>query len=57
MEYKGNNTFHLSYRIKPPFMLNEITLSVIFLTSGKGAKLAPLKGVIFDTFIFNYTYT
>jgi hypothetical protein len=38
-------------------MLNKIALSIIFLALKKGAKLAPLKGVIFSTFKFSYTYT
>jgi hypothetical protein len=56
MEYKGNGTFHSSCRIRPPFMPSEIALSVIFLASGRGAKLVPLKGIVTGTLIFSYTY-
>jgi hypothetical protein len=38
-------------------MLSKIALSIIFLASRRGAKLAPLKRAIFSTLIFNYTYT
>ena len=57
IEYKGNSTFYLSCRIKPPFISSKIALSVIFLALRKGVKLAPLKGAISSTFKFSYTYT
>jgi hypothetical protein len=57
IEYKGNGTFYLGCRIRPPFMPSEIVLSVIFLALGRGVKLAPLEGAVFSTFMFNYTYT
>jgi hypothetical protein len=38
-------------------MPSEIALSVIFLASGRGVKLAPLEGAVSGTLMFNYTYT
>ena len=56
MEYMSNGTFHSGCRIRFPFMSGEIVLSVIFLVSGRGAKLAPLEGTVSGTLKFSYTY-